>query len=162
MDCCCAREQFSCCTTYERPHVALSPTNRVSRPKSPSFSQAVCLCLGRNIVCCPLCGRLASDHVLALMRLSCFCKLFQEPEWRKSALREEWSVWVNGSWQGCLQEYTIAYYEKAAEPMVIAAPRLLVSRVFANRKYFGALSISTMQNWYEICRSVHLDFVVFF
>lgn len=151
MDCCCAMELFPCCTAYEHPHVALSPANRVSRTKSPSFRQAGCLRLGRKVVGCPLCGRLASDHILTLMWLFCFCKLFQESEWRKGALGEEWSMWVNGSGQGCLQEYTIAYCEKAAEPMVTAAPRSLVSRVFANRKCLEFLAFLP-------CR-IHIKFV---
>lgn len=152
MDCCCARELFPCCSNYEHPHMALSPASSF-QAKKPFLRQTGCLCLGRKMVGCPLCGRLASDHVLALW---CSCPAFASSSRSLSGGKVTWEKneaceLMGADRDGCLQEYAIAYCEKEAEPMATNVPCSLVSRVFANRKCLEHLG-------FPPCR-IHIKFV---
>lgn len=133
---CCPLELLHCCTTYEHPHISLSFCKNSFQAKKTCLLAGwlpACLAWGERRL--PTVWQISFwPCPVSVVWPSCFCKLFQEYEWGKGALGEEWALWVNGSWQGCLQEYTIVYCRKSAGPMVAATPRSLLSEVFGNRE----------------------------
>lgn len=59
-------------------------------------------------------------------------------------------MWVNESWQGCLQEYTVAYDGKPTRSMVAAAPHALVSQILGTGRVLEHLVLL-------LCR-IHIKF----
>lgn len=97
---------------------------------------------------CPLCGKLVSEHALALWA---GCPAFASPSRslnRGKVPWEEWVVWINGSWQGYLQEYTITYDGKPTGPMLWLPHLHWWARYLGTERVCEALSPSTVQNSY--------------